>query len=202
MSVRITADALPDLERYLTQLPEVSTEAARIAINSVSEGSGMKLLREAVEQEVDFPEGYVQPRIFVKRKAYNSRLEAVIAGRTRPTSLARFARGQTPESTRRRGVRVNVKGTQFMRRAFLIRLRQGKTLDADSFNLGLAIRLKPGEKIKNKRQMVKVDAGLYLLYGPSIDQVFSGVAQDKIPEVTGLVRSEFLRQFVRLSQKV
>lgn len=205
MSVTITADALPRLADYLERSPARAREAARLSINDVAGGSGLKLLRDAVQDEAAFPARYVdKSKLYLARKAYNNRLEAVIAARTRPTSLARFAvPGQTPLSTRReKGVRVQVHhgATRRMSSAFLVRLRAGNQVSDEAYNLGLAIRLKPGERIINKRQQsaVQLDHNLYLLYGPSVDQVFREIASEQSPAILDKVESEFYRQFVRL----
>ena len=72
-----------------------------------------------------------------------------------------------------------------MNRAFLMNLRSG--------NLGLAVRLAPGERIDNKRRMVQMSNGLYLLYGPSVDQVFRSVAEDVSADAGDFLEQEFLR---------
>ena len=96
-------------------------------------------------------------------------------------------------------MRVNPNRTRTLNRAFIIRLRAGDTLSADTFNLGLAIRLRPGEVIANKKIMAKRGpSGLYLLYGPSVDQVFKGAAADAAPQIETLLIDEFTRQFARL----
>jgi hypothetical protein len=79
-----------------------------------------------------------------------------------------------------------------------MRLRRGKSIEGDSFNIGLAIRLKPGETIRNKREMVAFSKGLYLLYGPSVGQVFDDVAIDMEPMLSDRMEDEFVRQFNRL----
>ena len=80
-------------------------------------------------------------------------------------------------------------------RAFLVPLRSG----ADGLgNKGLAIRLKDGDRLRNKVRQVQLSRGLYLLYGPSVDQAFlnnagKGVASDMSPEVLDRLEEEFLR---------
>lgn len=196
----IVAEGLDAMRGHLEFLPNASKEAARIAINSVATGSGLKLLRKDMEEDVAFPAGYLDARVFVKRKAYNENLEAVLAGRTRPTSLARFVREGRLGG--KGGVKVAVKpGTsKAMPNAFLMRLRAGKAAMQDQYNLGLAIRLKPGERILNKRTMISLDRNLYLLYGPSVDQVFQTSAADVAPEILELAGAEYLRQFQRLTE--
>ena len=85
-----------------------------------------------------------------------------------------------------------------MKRAFLIKLNKGGGQTDTQFNAGLAIRLRPGEKIQNKVRQVQLSKNLYLLYGPSVQQVFldnqgSGVAEDMKGEVLDQLEREFLK---------
>lgn len=148
-----------------------------------------------IREQVAFSASYLNPsggRLTVRKKAAKGDLEAVIRGRFAPTSLARFVRGG---ARRGKGVTVVVKPgmATFMRRAFLIRLPQGNTLTETKSNLGLAIRLKKGETLRNKRIARRLSSGLYLLYGPSVDQVFRTVSEDVSPEAAANLEREFLR---------
>lgn len=87
---------------------------------------------------------------------------------------------------------------KFMKKAFLVKLRRGTALTETVHNLGLAIRLKPGENIKNKKAMPasktnKNWKGVFLLYGPSVDQTFRSVAEQMEPEVKAFLEREYLR---------
>jgi hypothetical protein len=88
---------------------------------------------------------------------------------------------------------------RFMKRAFLIKLPglAGST-ELGAANMGLAIRLRPGEKLRNKTDARRVAKGLYVLYGPSVDQVFrsrdgTGVANDLVPDIQDDLSDEFIR---------
>lgn len=194
MTAFIEARALDSLKTYFEQLPDIAEQAAILAINETAQREGLTAIRKDMRDQVNFPSGYLEgDRLKVSRRAASGSLEAVIRGRDRPTSLARFAQGQTPENTRGRGVRVQVKNgrVQVLRKAFLVKLRNG--------NVGLAVRLKPGESLKNSEKAVKLAENVYLLYGPSVDQVFRGVAEDRSGDIAEMVTSKFLRQFARLS---
>lgn len=177
--------------------PRIKTAAAQ-AINKVARDQRAEAARRITDQ-VNLPKSYVSPaggRLVVSQQAQKESLEARITARGRPTSLARFSRG-TPGKA---GVTVEVKPgqTSFMRRAFLIRLPQGSTSTDSRFNLGLAIRLRPGERLQNKVRQVKLDKGLYLLYGPSVQQVFldnegKGVAADLADPTADYLEAEFTR---------
>ena len=130
---------------------------------------------------------------------------AAITARQRPTSLARFAPGQSFVGARRTGgvnVRVNRGGgAKRIKGAFFVRLRRGGDT-GDGFNLGLAIRLKPGEKLRGRRKGgtgVMLAPDLYILQGPSVDQVFREVSVAGSPRIADNLVKEFTRQWVRLS---
>ncbi|MCQ4311691.1 phage tail protein [Pseudomonas stutzeri] len=161
---------------------------ARQAINRTTDRTRTRSDRE-IRKQVAFPARYLSSRLTVSKKASGRSLEAVITGRDRPTSLARFAKNKDIGAARRKGgvsVSVGPGQTRFMSGAFLMQLRGG--------NLGLAIRLKEGESMRNKRKMTRVGKGLYLLYGPSVDQVFRSVADEHAaPEAADYLEREFIR---------
>lgn len=181
--------------RGLAEIPDNMKLAMVRAVNETVEHAravGAKKIR----QQINLPASYLSgpsSRLAITKKATRSDIEGVITGRHRPTSLARFTSAGAAGT--RKGVSVQVKPgfARFMRRAFLIRLRAGNELTDTRFNLGLALRLKPGERIQNKREMVQIDSNLYLLYGPSVDQVFSDVAGEISPAIEDYLESEFLR---------
>jgi hypothetical protein len=200
---RIVADGFRQIEQYLSLLPDRAKQAASLAINQTATRKGMATLRENMREEIAFPAGYLEKknRLGVTKFAKPDDLEGIITGRDRPTSLARFASG-APGGRSRVSLRVNPGRTQTLSSAFLVRLRAGQgPVTDDAFNLGLAIRLRKGERISNKREMVPFAAGLYLLYGPSVDQVFRTVAASAAPEIADLFVDEFRRQFARLGRE-
>lgn len=201
--MQVEFGAISGLQSYLDALPDAASQAAKFALNDVAQGPGLAVFRKAVADSANFPPGYLtDSRLGVTSKATSTRLATTITGRFRATSLARFAQSPTVGKT---GVRVEVRRGHSVdiKRAFIIRLRAGKTLTNDSFNLGLAIRLKPGEKLRNTvgARPIALDKGLYLLYGPSVDQVFREVGSEEAPQVLKLVETEFYRQFFRLTKR-
>lgn len=172
--------------------------AAVQALNKVARDTRAEAARRIGEQ-INFPKRLLGPaagNLTVSKKAQRASLEARITARGRPTSLARFSKGSPGKA----GVQVEVKPGQsrFLRRAFLIRLPQGTQLTETRFNLGLAIRLRPGERLDNKTQQVQLSKGLYLLYGPSIQQIFldnqgKGVADDLAEPTADALETEIIR---------
>lgn len=173
--------SLTDIEN----LDESILRNARNAINKTLDRTRTASDRK-IREELAFPARYLQSRLTVSRRATGTSLEGVISGRDRPTSLARFVtnRNQTPGKA---GVTVQVSANaaKRMSRAFLMKLNNG--------NLGLAMRLKEGERLANKKNLVKVGAGLYLLYGVSVDQAFGTIMPGQEDKATEYLEREFLR---------
>ena len=204
MSTRIVATGLEEFGDFLELAPEVVPVAARMAINDVAKRSGINLARREIMEQVNFPSGYLSnDRLFVAKLARDDDLEAIIMGRDRPTSLARFATG--PIRAGQRGVRVAVhKGEAvMMRKAFIVPL-YGRS--GDGSNLGLAIRLKPGERIYGRREAGNVDYNVFkrdkngtivLLYGPSVGQVYRTVAEKSSDEVSAQLANRFAHHLGR-----
>lgn len=161
---------------------------ARQAINRTTERARARSDKE-MRKQIAFPARYLSSRLTVSKKASGRNLQAVITGRDRPTSLARFAKNKDVSAARRKGgvsVTVSPGQTRFMGGAFLMQLRGG--------NLGLAIRLKQGQSLRNKRKLASAGKGLYILYGPSVDQVFRSVADEyAAPDAADFLEREFLR---------
>ncbi|WP_332792077.1 hypothetical protein [Sphingomonas sp. RB3P16] len=181
--------------RTMETLPKSVITAAYRAVNRTTERArtaSSRLMREQVNWNAQYLTGQ-NGKLELGGPASADHLERGITGRFRPTSLARFVVGNpTPGKA---GVRVQVAPgfAKYMKRAFVIRLPQGSQLTETKANLGLAIRLKPGEVLHNKIKMVKLKGGLTLLFGPSVDQVLSTVAEDVLPDTEAFLAQEFQR---------
>lgn len=182
--------------RTLEDIPQAVKRAALQAVNRTADRTRTAAARKMRDQ-VAWRASYLSPgqgRFTVAEKATRDKLEARIQARQRATSLAHFSKGSVGSKN---GVSVEVAPgfARMMKRAFLIRLRAGNAPIDTRSNLGLAIRLKPGERVLNKRQMVPLKKGsnVYLLYGPSVDQVFKTVAPDVAPDALDFLEAEFAR---------
>jgi hypothetical protein len=172
-----------------------------MAVNKVARDGRALLARDVVEQ-VALPKEAVSAsgkRLYVAQQATGNRPEAIIRASGRPTSLARYARSpQTSERGAGATVEVSPGKARYLRKAFFIKLPQGTVLTDTQYNLGLAVRLRPGETLRNKISAVRMANGLYLLYGPSVDQVFKandgdGLVKDRAPMLTDRLQAEVLR---------
>ncbi len=207
MTIFIETSGLKEFQRYLETFPDATRRAARLALNQTAQRKGMKLARERMVQQVAFPGGYLYPpRFELGKPATDQNLVAVLRGQFTPTPLARFSGAQRTrfETARRHRrkvsrpkIRVQVQPGRIVTldRAFLLTLRNG--------NIGLGIRLKPGETLQHTIGAKLITTGplkgVALLYGPSVDQVFRSVATEIAPELLADLEVEFLRQFIRLT---
>jgi hypothetical protein len=194
----VFVEGLDGLKAFDSAKQDIRLAAAR-AINKITRDGRVEIAR-AVRDEVHLPAAYVAPgqkRLYVSQQASSTNLEGKITARGRSASLARYVQGAPRPG---QGVRVEVAPgrSRYMKRAFLIRLPAGSAQTDTKFNMGLAIRLRPGETLQNKLTARRMEKNLYLLYGPSVDQVFrardgSGVASDLAPRLASQLEREFLR---------
>ena len=178
--------------------PKIETALLR-SINKTADRARTSASQD-IREQVAFPASYLAPsakRLFVSTKATKaSPFEAVISGRDRPTSLARFT-NQKPlgGGQRHRGgqLAVTVKPgvRRYIKRAFLITLNNS--------NVGLAVRTDGGPP-NNAYAPKEIGKNLWLLYGPSVDQVLSaasnggGIYEEIVPETLDFLNDEFNRQ--------
>lgn len=171
----------------ISSLDERVLKNAARAINRTAD-IGRTASARAILTQVNFPASYLNPsdgRLAVTQRAAGQSLSATIKGRDQATSLARFVQGSKKPGARG-GVTVEVKPghAKFMKRAFIMQLRNN--------NLGLAIRTKgaaPDRAFKPR----SLGRGLWLLYGPSVDQVFKSVRDTVSPQLLDTLEDEFNR---------
>jgi len=186
-------ESLPNLEAMTPAI----TRAARRAVNAASD-RGRTWSADEMRKQVNFPASYLrgqESRLKVVKRAKGSDLEAVIRGRFEPTSLARFATGSRASHRQAGGVTLEIKpgSATFMRRAFLVGLQAGDPRVRNLANVGLAMRMPKGQRPSAAYKPRQLGENLWLLYGPSVDQVFREVAQDVQPRVDDYLNREFLR---------
>lgn len=183
-----------DEVRDIENLKPAVERAARLAINATADRA-RKSSADRMMRDINFPARYLNPsegRLKVTNYARPSSLEAVITGRRRATSLARFVTSGTAGKT---GLTVSMKKGQSKRlnRAFLMKLKSGAGGVETKNNLGLAVRTAKGKRPDKAYKPVKVSDSLWLLYGVSVDQAFR-IARDKVrPEAEAFLESEFNR---------
>lgn len=183
----LAVEGLSSLED-IENLPEEILRNARNAINKAADRARTSSDRE-IRKDLNFPAHYLRSRLTVRKRASGTNLEAIISGRDRPTSLARFVTSRSPK-VGKAGVNVKVSSSvaKRMNSAFVMQLSNG--------NLGLAIRLKPGARLVGSRAAKRFsnsDGNLYLLYGPSVDQAFQTILPGQEEATAEYLEREFLR---------
>jgi hypothetical protein len=186
-----------DIKRFARE----AKVAGRIAINYGAERKAAPLMRQSVIDQVNLSKTYVKGKIAVSQRATNESLQATVTARTRVTSLARFSIGASAVGQGPVTVQVKRGQNRKIRGGFLIRLRAGSQ---ELGNVGLAIRLAAGEDVVGKKFTARAIGGeggksrLYLLYGPSVQQLALSAAVSSLDEVGDGMVAEYDRQIARL----
>jgi hypothetical protein len=186
--------AFAGAEDFLSSLSLKQTTYLRDAVAKGTRDGRARAAKE-IQKQVNLPRNYLSGqngRLTVTKVPKTTDLEGIITGTQRPTSLARFAKG-----AKKTGIGVEVKPgkLKFIPGAFFLNLRSGNTDTAG--NKLLAVRTKGGAKPKGAYKPKKMAPGLWLLYGPSVDQVFGrerGVAQKISPYILDIMEREYLRR--------
>ncbi len=177
--------------KSIDDLPDDVLRSARMAVNATIRRTQTAAAR-SMESQINFPRGYLtgqKGRLSIAKFASDKDLEGKIVGRDRPTSLARFITGATRTAgsgaPRAAGVTVEVKPgiAKRMPKAFVMKLRNGNT--------GLAVRTKDGRAPSQGAKLIA--KGLYLLYGPSVDQVFVKTREYVKDDAEAFMQREFER---------
>lgn len=195
MSYNFTVVNLDGLADFVGEIPKKQARAARAAINKTADRARTMGAR-AILDEINLPASYLAPsagRLTVSRRASDDNLEAAVTGRQRPTALARFIVGNPqPGSGDPIDVAVNRgAGAKRLDRAFIVNLRRGNT-DTKG-NMGLAVRTSDGGKPRGAYKPQPLARGAWLLYGPSVDQVFKRVRNDIAPDAADYLAKEYSR---------
>lgn len=154
----------------LDKLDELDSNVTKNLVRCVNDTLtyGRTLAAREMEDQVNFPRGYLtgeNGRLTIAKRASPGELSGIIRGRDRPTSLARFISGGARKGQRGVNVEVSPGIVKPFKTAFLIQLR--------SNNLGLAIRTRDKKPPTSAYKPKEIAPGLWLLYGPSVDQVFN-----------------------------
>lgn len=169
------AEGMADISARMREMENVPLKAS-MALNDALAWARTQA-KDLMLKEVDWPSSYLNPgekRLTIAEYASPDNLRGVIKGTDRPTSLARFVRGGN--GTKNSPLSVSVgRGKPSVRLpgAFLMRLRSGNT--GALGNQGLAMRTKNGQAPHAAWRPKQIGKNLYLLYGPSVDQVFRQV---------------------------
>lgn len=214
MSFTVQIKGIKEFEKALAAQPEKASKAAAMAINDIVRKTYAYTKRK-IMRSVNLKASYLdgrdggQPRLKISQFAKDTDLKAVIVGRQRATSLNRFGATQLYGTSKKgkkikAGISVNIKGRKKkIPKAFFVNLKRGT---AENGNIGVAIRVKSGERVDGKKLSGQPMGGagnsdVYLLYGPSVEQLFrTQIADDGAIFASDHLDREFQRQFARLNR--
>lgn len=185
------ARGIEDITKLLPNISRLVSTAVRSTTTR-----GYEISRKEILRRISFPKGYLEGRSsrgkrFDKSvKGTGENTEGLIAGRFAPTSLARFVTNRAALTGGRGAllgkltVMVTPGSRKKMKRAMLLNLKNG--------NVGVATILKPGEGDGKHEWTAPNGTRFRFLYGPSIDQVFRIVAEQKSDEIGAFMATKFL----------
>lgn len=196
--IRISSAGIQGLAEFVARTPEVAAEAAKLAVGDAAEW-GRNLSKREMVSAVNLPADALAGRRFrISQRPTTANPEAVISADNNPLGLSRFVVSQKARGAAHPKVRIlvggatesfsdpDIKGSY----SFLIPTPGG----ADG--VGLALRTK--EPLRNSRAARKIGRDLYLLSGPSVNQMFGQLMPTIVPRVEAKLQTEFARQYERL----
>lgn len=192
MNVQIETRGFDKFEQMIRNAGRVGNQAAAYALNDTALFA-RRLSSVQIRKELNLAAGYISQRLAIRKHAGPEDLEAIVRAEDRPTSLATFSNSPRRFGRQRLSPRVKVSAggsNKPMRGAFFLRLSGN--------NVGIAVRLKPGERVRNKRQMSGTSSGLYLLYGPSVGQAFGSVAEKNLSQISDYAEVRVAHHLERL----
>ncbi len=188
----VAGKGIESLERYVARLGDGATKAAVMAVNDTAEWARVRIKRQ-MQSEVQLTESAFANRQFaVTRRANTAELQATLSASRQPYSLSRFKTGDVGFGPSAGPVKVRIKtggSTVPLKRAFYLRAPNGA--------VGIAVRSKkPLDNSRGARRVRGTD--IYVLFGPSPDQLMRRLAPDSVPAVENYLNREFSRQIVRV----
>ena len=199
--IRISAVNLRDTITFVARQEAVVTQAAALAVSDVAEW-GKNLSRRAMLADVNLPADALAGRKFrISQRPTQGNPEAVITADNNPLGLSRFVTGDKTPGRAHPTVRIKKGGSvrQFSTGdrpggdySFLIPTPNGAA------GVGLALRTKT--PMRNSSAARKIGRNLYLLSGPSVNQMFGQMLPALVPRIEAKLAGEFARQYERLSR--
>lgn len=196
--IRISSTGIKGLAEFVARTPEVAREAAKLAVGDTAEW-GRNLAKREMKAAVNLPEDALAARRFrIAQRPTNAHPEAVLSADNNPLGLSRFVVGQKAKGTPHPKVRILVGGAT---KSFSSPDRKGTysfliPTPGGADGVGLAVRTKrPLQKSQAAR---KIGPDLYLLSGPSVNQMFGQMIPALVPRIEAKMQTEFARQYERL----
>jgi hypothetical protein len=190
--ITVASGAIAGLENALARFPVAAKQAAVLAVNDTVDWSKTQI-KAGIKQQVNLPEDSITPARFgIRQRATSGRLEAVLSASNAPLGLIRFVTSARVRGAKNIRVRIKPRGKeQVLDKAFLI-----PTPGAPGA-FALAIRA-PGGLSKSRAARRIPGTDIYILSGPSPNQLLGNLAPALVPQIETRLSREWQRQFARL----
>lgn len=188
----VAGKGIDALDRYIARLGDGANKAAVMAVNDTADWARTRIKRQ-MQAEVTLAESaFANRQFYVSRRANTADLQAILTASRQPYSLSRFKVGDVGFGPSAGPVKVRIKAggsTVNLKRAFYVRAPNGA--------VGIAVRSKqPLDNSRGARRIKGTD--VYVLFGPSPDQLMRRLAPASVPDVENYLNREFSRQIVRV----
>jgi len=190
--ITVSSGGIRGLEEAIKRFPQAAAEASKLAVNDTIDFARANIRKAIVDQIAVPPDAITPARFGVTRRATQNKLEAVLSASNQPLGLVRFARGEKVSG--KTGVQVQVKKggeIRTLKNAFFL-----PTPGAPG-SFALAVRAPGG--LSNSRGAYRVKGtDIYLLSGPSPNQLLANIAPKLLTTIQTRLNREFTRQYARL----
>ncbi len=190
----VSSTGIRGLEDAIRRQPEIARKAAQFAVNDAIEWSRVHI-KAGILKQVDVPADSIPPARFgITRRAKPGALEATLSASNQGLGLIRFVTSPRVARAKSPTVRIKPGGAEVkLDRAFLI-----PTPKAPG-SFALAVRA-PGGLSKSRAARRIPGSDVYILSGPSPNQLLANIAPTLLPEIELRLQREYARQFERFSR--
>ena len=186
--ITIARTGLENLDAYVRRFGDNANKAASMTLNDTARWARTRL-KSQMQADIRLTESaFTGKRLYVAEFANPGHLQVTVRGDKQGYSLSRFAVDKPVRLARSPLLQIKRGGPA-------VQVKRGFFLPAPNGALGLAVRTN-GPLAKGKGR--KVGPNLYILFGPSPDQMMRRLAPELVPSVQQHVLVEFNRQINRL----
>jgi hypothetical protein len=191
----VSSTGIRGLEEAIRRFPEDAKQAAKFAVNDTIEWAKVHI-KAGILAQIAVPDDSITPARFgISRRASISSLEARLSASNQGLGLIRFVTSPRFANAKSPTVRVKPRGREEeLKRAFLI-----KTPGAKTASFALDVRA-PGGLAKSRAARRIPGSDVYILSGPSPNQLLANIAPKLLPEIELRLNTQWARQYERLSR--
>jgi len=188
--ITVSKSGLERLGDDVRRFGDKANLAAQLSINDTVRWARTRL-KVGMQQQVNLTESaFGKKHFFISQLASRDNLQATLSAGRQGYSLSRFSVGKPV--ARARGIKLRIKAG-----GASVTVKRGFFIAAPNGALGLAVRTS-NEGLRNSRAARRIGKNLYLLFGPSPDQLMRRMAPESVPDVGRHVGAEYSRQLNRL----